>query len=85
MPAWLENAIKQRQLLRSARHRAFSIDLMKQYPGYQCAPCIHGLSKSCTDLLTNGCECFCDALTNRRFELSVKEVKKQFKKFCSFI
>lgn len=78
---WLGKYIDKRKKLRSDQHRAFSIDLMTQYPGYDCAVCIHGLSMSCTDHLFNACEYFCDVVTNRRFKLKPKTIKKLFKKF----
>ena len=69
--AWLPAFIVKKQREKSAKRRLRSNQLMKAYKGlYDCKECIHGLIKSCLDMLPNGCEYFSDEVTGRRFEAS---------------
>ncbi len=66
LPAYIAKKMEEKRLKR----RRFSIKLMKQYKGlYDCKDCIHGLIKSCFDMLPNGCEYFSDEVTGRRFKV----------------
>ena len=65
---WLAGVISRKCAAKALKRRKASIKLMKAYKGlYDCKECIHGLIKSCVDCLPNGCECFSNEITGRRF------------------